>query len=116
MVPNEAIEGDDQHNGNSSGEEGSYPHYDCRVGVIAISASREGCVLPMYGEVHRCDDIDPAHGHRHQVGQQDNNRADHFSGPGLGKVLLGCWAAEDQVALDGEHHHNPGGAVERAVL
>lgn len=49
MVPNEVVEDDDQHNGDSSREEGSYPDYNCRIGVIAISTAGECHVLSVHG-------------------------------------------------------------------
>lgn len=50
------------------------------------------------------------------MGHQDDGKARQFGDPCLREALLGRGAAEDQIPLNGEHHHDPGGAVEGAVL
>ena len=116
MISYEVVEDDDQDNGYSSREEGGYPHYDSSVGLIAVMTPGLCHILPVHRKGDRCDIIDPAQWHRDKMGHEDNSNTGQFSDPGLGEVLLGYCAAENKVALDGEYHHYPGGAVHWSIL
>jgi len=116
MVPYEVVEDDDQHDGDSPREEGSYPHNNCSVHLVAVVTPGQRHIYPVHGEIDRGDGIDPAQRHGGEVRHQDDGNTGQFSDPGLGEVLLGRRAAKNEVALDGEHRHDPGGAVERSIL
>lgn len=116
MISYEVVKDDDQHDGDSPRQEGGYPDYDSRVGLITVTTSWQRHILPIHSQVNMFDDIDPGQWHREEMGHKDNSHAGQFSDPGLGEVLLGSCAAENKVSLDGEHHHDPGGAVQRSVL
>ena len=116
VVGDERVVDDDEDDGEAAGEEGGDPHQHRGVQGLLVAAARQSDVPRLQRHVDRRHLVDPTHGHRDQVGDHHDGHAGEDGGARAREALPGAGDAQDQVALDGEHHHDPGGAVEGAVL
>lgn len=116
VVGDERVVDDNEDDGDAGGEEGRDPHDGGGVERLAVEAARQRHVARLQRQRDRRHLVDPAHGHGGQVRHQHHAHAGEHGGAGAREALLGGRGAQHQVALDGEHHHDPGAAVEGPVL
>lgn len=116
VVSHGVIEDGHQENGQPPREERGHPHYGRGVGLATVTTPWQRHIVPVRGQVDGSDRVDPGQRHREHVREEDDGRTRQLGGSGPREVPLGFCAAEDEVTLDGEHHDDPGRAVERAML